>query len=636
MKIFIKWSLFIFLFFPTVILSCTDRQTEVPDLDLPNVLWITCEDLSPMLGTYGDQVAVTPSLDRLAENGIQYNNAFATSPVCSPARSCLVTGLYATTLGTHDHRSDFNLPEKIKTLPHILREYGYYCTNNRKRDYNFSDTTIWNESSGTAHWRNRPDGAPFFSVFNFETTHQSRIFGDDETFHNRFGKLLTESQRHDPSNIKLPPYIPDSPEIRKLWARYYDLTTLMDRQTGELLEQLEDDGLRESTIVFFFSDHGTGMPRSKGVLYNSGTRVPLIVYLPEKFRYLTEHEPGTQTGETVSFVDLQPTVLSLIGWQIPSYWQGRPFLGSQKMKPRRYAFAARDRIDEVFDISRSVKTDSFNYIRNYLPHLPWMQPNYYNDQSEIMQELYRLKEDSVFTQAEKHIWQSHRPPEELYDLRVDPYELNNLVNDPQYYEVLVNLRGKLKDWILETRDAGFMPEGYVIKNTKSRIPFDLARDSSLYPLKEILELNELLLRKPIDQEILASKLTHSHELIRYWAAVNLQSVKEPSPRTLEELRSTLADKSLYVQLAAADALCAHDQCDEQAQKVILNGLRSQRMIDVLTAARVYQWHHKKARKIEDEVRKIYHHLDSITTEEQWKGYDINALWALKAAFGITE
>lgn len=605
------------------------RQSQLAEN--PNILWITCEDITPMLGTYGDPVALTPNLDKLAGEGIQYNHAYSTAAVCSPARSCLVTGVYATSLGTQNLRSDFNIPKKIRTLPHILREHGYYCTNNYKEDYNFFDSTIWDESSHQAHWRNRPDNKPFFSVFNIETTHQSQIFGDDESFYNKYGKLLTDEQRHNPDSIRLPSYYLDSPEVRKLWARYYDLVTIMDSQVAEILDQLKKDGLDDNTIVFFFSDHGTGMPRSKRALYSSGTQVPFLVYFPEKYKNLAPYEPGSHADEIVSFIDFPPTVLSLLGIQQPDYMQGKPFMGIYKTEARKYAFATADRVDEAFEIARTVKTKNFCYIRNFLPQLPLIQPNYYTDQSAISKELYRLKDIVSMTPAQKSMWLPRRKPEELYDLNADPDETMNLAEDPDYQDKLLEMRTSLKDWIRETHDTGLMPEGYMKDHTDSKTAYQIARDPEIYPVDKILSVNDMILKGPIDQSKLVDDLTSDTELVRYWAAVSLQYATNPDENTLQGLNKAISDPSVYVRLASADALCHFNHCSNDVQQVILKGLKSGNDMEVLMAARVFELHHNQAYDITGQVQQVREKLNE-QTKNDWKGYLLYASWALNEAF----
>ena len=373
----------------------------------PNILWITAEDMSPTLGCFGDEYATTPNIDRLAEESVRYTRAFATAPVCSPSRSCLITGCYATSLGTQQMRSAFPLPDAIRGFPAYLREVGYYTSNNFKTDYNTSsaDRVIaesWNESSATAHWRKQksrsPNEAkkPFFSVFNIMTSHQSRsMVWTQSRFRSEVQSKLSQAAVHDPDKAPIPPYYPDTTVTRRIVARYYDCVTAMDQQVGELLHQLDEDGLSDNTIVFFYSDHGSGIPRHKRLLHDSGMHVPLLVRFPKKWQHLAPKKPGKSTDRLVSFVDFAPTVLKLAGIKPKSYMQGTAFLGegaSAKDAQRDYVFGHRDRIDEVIDLSRSVRDKRFLYIRNYMPHQSWNQFSAYSDMSEIRHELYRVAE----------------------------------------------------------------------------------------------------------------------------------------------------------------------------------------------------------------------------------------------------
>jgi arylsulfatase A-like enzyme len=583
-----------------------------------------------MIGCYGDPLANTPNIDNLASKGILYKNAYSTAPVCSPARSCLVTGVYATSLGTQNLRSDFEIPEFIRTLPHVLRDNGYYCSNNYKEDYNFYDSTIWDESSHDAHWRKRPAGKPFFSVFNFETTHQSQIFGSDEAFHDKYGHLLTDEERTKPQDINLQPYYFDSPQVRKLWARYYDLVTIMDRQVGQILEQLEEDGLAENTIVFFYSDHGTGMPRAKRALYNSGVKVPLIVFIPERFGHFTDYEPGTITDDLISFVDFPPTILNILNIKIPEYMQGKPFFGKNIQK-RETVFATSDRVDEAFEISRTVKNKKYSYIRNFLPHLPLIQPNFYTDQSEIMQELLRLKETSEMTPAQKSMWLSERTPEELYDLENDPFETNNLAGDPSYQGVLLRMRHELINWLMETYDTGLIPEGYLLENCNQTTAYEVSRNKQFYPIEKVLNTNNILLQEDIKEDELITRLSDPDMLTRFWAAVSLQYLNKASEEMIEGLNKALHDPSIYVQLAASETLCALDHCDAVAQGIILRGLKSDEKIINLMASRIFELNKDKADDIIIQVQKEHKKLCN-EAEGKWQGYDLYACWALNEAF----
>lgn len=314
------------------------------DAPRPNILWISCEDISPNLGCYGDRYACTPHLDRLASQGVRYTNVYGITGVCAPNRSCLITGMYPCTLGSQDMRCVIKLPENIKCFPEYLRAAGYYCTNNAKTDYNFPvPKTAWDECSRKGHWRNRPAGRPFFSVFNLGVSHESQIRVPDERFFKNTARL-TPQQRHDPARAPLPPLHPDLPEVRRDWARYYDNITAMDYQAADLLAQLEADGLAEDTIVFFFGDNGEGMPGCKKWVWESGLHVPLLVRFPKKFERWAPAAPGGVCDRMVSFVDFGPTVLSLAGVSIPAHLQGMAFLGARAGPPRQYVYGMRDRL----------------------------------------------------------------------------------------------------------------------------------------------------------------------------------------------------------------------------------------------------------------------------------------------------
>ncbi|MBD3274370.1 MAG: sulfatase-like hydrolase/transferase, partial [Candidatus Marinimicrobia bacterium] len=333
----------------------------------PNVLWITAEDISPALGCYGDEYANTPTLDALAEDGILYENAFATAPICAPARSSLITGIYATSLGTQHLRSDIPVPEDLKILPEYLREQGYFTTNNSKTDYNFDPSGRWDENGSDAHWRNRPGNEPFFSVFNYGITHEGHANRDDPQ------DVETLDSLHDPAEAPVPPYHPDTPEMRDIWAHQYDLISVLDQRVKALLNQLKEDGLAEDTIVFFFADHGFGQPRYKRWMYNTGIQVPFIVHVPQKFRRFLDTSSGEQRKELVSFIDFAPTVLNLCQTEIPGEMVGQTFLGLERDKPRKFVYGARSRADDIYDVSRAIRDERYIYIRNYMPHRSYIR-----------------------------------------------------------------------------------------------------------------------------------------------------------------------------------------------------------------------------------------------------------------------
>jgi uncharacterized sulfatase len=430
----------------------------------PNFLWISTEDISPDLGCYGDGYAVTPTIDRLAAQGVRYDRVFAHAGVCAPVRSGIITGMYPTTIGTHHMRCAGVPPHYVKCFPEYLRAAGYYCTNNVKTDYQFdAPLSAWDECSNRAHWRNRPKDRPFFAVINFTTTHESQIRNRTEAMLKRLNGLGPE-ERHDPAKAVLPPYYPDTPKVREDWAQYYDIITLMDKQVKEVLDQLEADGLAEDTIVWFWGDHGRGLPRAKRWVYDSGTRVPLIIRVPEKWRKLAlpanpeALRPGATNDDLIAFIDFAPTMLSLAGVEIPRHLQGRAFLGRQKGRPREYVFGARDRMDEAYDLIRTVRDKRFRYIRNYMGHLSRGQDITYMNEMPTMQEMRRLHVEGRLRGPQTQYFEPTKPVEELYDTTADPHEINNLAGHANYKDVLERMRKVHLDWCRETRDIGLIPE----------------------------------------------------------------------------------------------------------------------------------------------------------------------------------
>ncbi|MHC4326600.1 MAG: sulfatase-like hydrolase/transferase [Planctomycetota bacterium] len=557
-----------------------------PD-DKPNILWITCEDISPYLGCYGDTHALTPNIDKLAGESVQYMKAFVTAPVCAPMRSCLVTGVHATSLGTQHLRSDVKLPAQIKCFPQYLRDTGYYCSNNYKKDYNFIDVDVWDESSHEAHWRKRKGDQPFFSVFNFVSTHQGQINGSDEEFFDKYSSKLESEEHHDPAKFTLPPYYPDTPFVRKIWARYYNLITFMDKQVGDLLTQLEADGLADNTIVFFFSDHGLGIPRFKRTLYDTGLHVPLLIRFPKRYRKLSPARTGRKTDRLVSSIDFAPSVLNLLGLPIPDYMQGTAFLGRKAGAPREYIFAAASRVDEAYEFSRCVRDKRYKYIRNFMPHLPYIQPSEYPDRAEIMKELRRAVADEELSDVQKLLWGPTKPVEELYDTLADPHEISNLANSTQHRKTLGKLRGELRKWMLGTRDTGLLPEAEMHIRSEGATPYEIARNARMYPQRRILRAADLVGKGRRNLPRLIGLLRDSDSAARYWAAVAIGALGSEGEAAADALKPLLKDPAPNVRFAAAGVLCNLDLC-EDALGVLAEGLQEKRQETVLYAARELQ------------------------------------------------
>ena len=434
------------------------------DPQRPNILWISTEDISPDLGCYGDSYAVTPNIDKLATRGVRYTNVYSHAGVCAPTRSGIITGMYPTTLGTQHMRCQGVPPAYVKCFSEYIRAEGYYCTNNSKTDYQFNPpASAWDESSGKAHWRNRSKDQPFFAIFNFTTTHESQIRNRSKAMLKRLASLKPH-ERHNPDKAVLPPYYPDTPAVRQDWAQYYDIITLTDKMVADVLKQLEDDGLADNTIVWFWGDHGRGLPRGKRWIYDSGLKVPLIIHVPEKWRKLAMPDnpdavkPGTVNDDLVAFIDFAPTMLSLAGIKIPGHIQGKAFLGSQKAEPREYIFAARDRMDEAYDLIRAVRDKRYKYIRNYMWYVTRGQDIDYMNQMPTMQEMRRLNAEGKLEGPQKQYFEETKPVEELYDTATDPHEVKNLAGEPKYKDVLRRMRVIHAKWVRETGDMGLIPE----------------------------------------------------------------------------------------------------------------------------------------------------------------------------------
>jgi uncharacterized sulfatase len=416
----------------------------------PNVVWIVAEDLSPSLGCYGDPDAVTPNLDRFAAEGARFTRCFTHAPVCAPSRSGLVTGMYPTTLGSHHMRSKLVTPPPLFTDE--LRKAGYAVCWPTKTDFNFDPPKGW---ADTRDWTKNPDvlpkDRPFFAFVNLFVTHESQVRPTPEQYRRNTARL-TPAQRHDPAKVKLPPYYPDAEPVRRDVATYHDNVSAMDHLFGDVLKALADRGLADNTAVFFFGDHGWGLPRGKRWCYDSGTRAPLLVRWPGKIA------PGSVREDVVAFVDLAPTVLSIAGVPVPPRMQGQVVLGERRGEPRKYAFSARDRMDETFDRIRSVRGERYRYVRNYHPELPYAQWLNYLDEMPTMKEWRRQAFAGTLNPVQRAFFARTKPAEELYDTAADPHETKNLASDPAHGGPLAELRAALDRWTADTKDLGGVPE----------------------------------------------------------------------------------------------------------------------------------------------------------------------------------
>ena len=504
----------------------------------PNILWLVSEDNNPFIGAYGDKLAHTPAIDRLAAEGILYKNVFCNAPVCAPSRFAIITGVLPESCGpAQNMRASASLPPFLRGFPEYLRKAGYYCSNNAKTDYNcdLDPAVVWDESSPTAHWRDRPAGCPFFAVFNHFATHESAIFKPTP------GRVKAQ-------DVRVPAYLPDTPGVRGDASSYYNCIEIMDSQIGARRAELDAAGVAEDTIIFYYSDNGGVLPRSKRYCYDEGMRCVLIVYFPPKWAHLAPGKPGSTVDTPVTFVDLGPTVLSLAGIELPPHLHGQPFLGNRSAEPRTYAFGVRNRMDERYDMIRTVTDGRFRYIRNYSPHRIWGQHQAYAWQAKGYQDWESAHLAGRLNKVQEQFWQ-RKPFEEFYDLQSDPDQAENLIGQAHDDRVRI-MREALDAHMLAVNDNGFIPEGSPLEG------YAASRNADAYPLREIMQLAALAARRePSHLDELRAHLEDPNEVKRYWAAQGLLMLETQAISAKQELqRSFEQDPSPQVRIVAAEAL----------------------------------------------------------------------------------
>ncbi len=436
----------------------------------PNIVWLVAEDQSQyFFPFYGDNSVTLPNISQLLENGIVYDGMNSPYPVCAPARSAIITGMYPNSIGTGNMRAyhynrtvrtdnesilgfpyySSKLAEQIKPFTQILRENGYYTTNNSKMDYNFKlREDAWDESSKEASWEKRKKDQPFFSVFNFGVTHESQIWLRDK-----------QELKVDPNDLSVPLFFPNDSLTRHALAVNYSNLVEMDKQMGEIIDKLKDQGLYENTYIFFYSDHGGPFPRHKRAIYDTGSKVPLVIKFPKRIKVKEK-----RNYDFLNFIDFAPTILSIVGLEIPKVYQGIAFLGSKKSKNKRnYSYSASDRFDEVTDRIRAVKTKKYKYIRNYDTNKPHALNNSYRTQMALMRHLTALNESNLLSAEQKLWFNVPKNLEEFYDLENDPFELNNLIGEKKYSKEIENLRIQLDNWIDQINDPVNIPENELVK-----------------------------------------------------------------------------------------------------------------------------------------------------------------------------
>jgi hypothetical protein len=450
-------------------------------------------------------------------------------------------------------RSEVPLGAPVRMFPSLLREAGYHTTNNVKEDYNHpTPPGVWDESSNTAHWRARRAGQPFFAVFNSVVTHESQI------------RKRPHPAVHDPALVRVPPFHPDTPEVRRDWAQYYDKLSEMDAEIAARLKELEADGLADSTIVVYWGDHGVGLPRGKRWLYPAGLDVPLIVYVPERFRALAPagHQPGSTDDRLVSLIDLAPTMLSVAGIRPPAWMQGRAFLGPFTGAPRDWLEAGRDRMDERVDTSRAIRDGRYLYIRNFHPDRPQGEFLAYMFETPTT-EVWRARHDAGQLDAVQDAFWREKAPEEIYDLAADPDAVRNLVADPTHAAALARCRAAMRAHLLRSRDLGLLPEVDMHRRRGVRTPYALAADETSVPLERILDAAELAsLRRPADAARLRAGLGDGDPAVRYWSAVGVGLAGADAVQAASAtLARMLSDTEPAPRVAAAEALARYGEAD---------------------------------------------------------------------------
>lgn len=537
------------LFFAILTYACVAAAAE-----RPNFVWLISEDNSKhYLKLFDEHGTETPRIESLAKQGLVFERAFSNSPVCSVARTTLITGCYGPRIGTQFHRRSVTvpMPDGLRMFPAYLRDAGYYTTNKRKKDYNaIEGPGVWDESSNKSSWRKRKADQPFFHMQSFATSHESSL-------HFSAAKMKNEATQTDPGSVFIAPYHPDTPTFRYTYARYHDRIRQVDQQIGNVVDQLETDGLLEDTFVFYFGDHGGVLPRGKGYVYESGLHIPLVVRIPQKWKHLVDAKPGTRVKGFVSFIDFGPTLLHLAGVKVPDGVDGRPFLGAgisiADVNKRDETFGYADRFDEKYDLVRTLRKGQFKYMRNYQPfNFDGLQNNYRYRMLAFTEwrELHRTgKLNAVQSQ-----FFERRDAEALYDLETDPHEMKNLAGDPEYKDVTADMRNRLTHLVKSLPDLSLYPESDLVENAfNNPTAFGQAHKSDIAGLVDVADFSIAPFAKVRSQ--IERALASGHPWKRYWALIACSShgkVAKSLSRRAKELAAS--DPELLVRVRAAEFL----------------------------------------------------------------------------------
>ncbi len=516
----------------------------------PNVVWIISEDNSKHYLKHFDPAgAPTPNIEAMARHGLTFDRAFSNSPVCSVARTTLITSCYAPRIGTQYHRkiNIAALPTGVQMFPAYLRAAGYYTTNNSKEDYNaVKSANLWSESSRQASWKNRPDkSTSFFHVQSIPISHESSL-------HFPASDLQVPTVT-DQAAVRLQPYLPDTPVLRYTRARYHDRIMAVDQVVGKIIGELHQAGELENTFVFYFGDHGGVLPRSKGYLYESGLHVPLVIRVPENFRSLAGRDLASRCAGFVEFVDYGPTTLALAGLDPPAGIDGKPFLGpavvADEVDARDETFGYADRFDEKYDLVRSLRQGRFKYIRNFEPFLPDGLQNNYRYKSLAYQQWRQLHREGKLNALQSQFFEP-KSVEALYDLDADPDEVANLADQPKYANQLSRMRARLSDRLKAMPDLSFIPEALLVTEMADPVGFGRRNQQRLSQLIDTANL--ALLPFEDAQPKLQRSLASEDPWIRYWALVTCSSFAAEASSLLPRIEQRLVDSEPLVVARAVE------------------------------------------------------------------------------------
>ena len=535
--------------------TASHEQSAVKNERRPNFVWLVSEDNSMhYLKHFFKTGTETPNIEALADEGLTFTNAYSNAPVCSVARTTLATSMYLPRLGAQYHRAykEVAMPEGTQLFHQYLRDAGYYVTNRSKTDYNMAvnDKKTWNASSKKASWKGRKDAdQPFFHFETIFISHESRLQFSEKTYKKEVGKT-------DLGSIQLADYHPDTELFKFTHAKYHQKIQEVDQRVGELVTELEKDGLLDDTFIFYFSDHGGVLPRGKGYIYDSGVHIPLVVKVPKNFRHLVDGKAGETVDGTVNFVDFGPTLLKLAGMEMPSHMDGKAFLGAgvdiDEVNQRETSLSYADRFDEKYDLVRTFKKGKYHYVRNYQSYLPDGLQNNYRYKMLAYNEWRKLHNANQLSSVQDQFYQT-KPAEALFDTEADPHEVNNLADDPKYASVLKEMQQSLQSEIKALPDLGFYPESYLAKHSADNpVQFAEAHKAEIAELIDVADLS-LLPFTQAEAKIIAA-LKSDNQMKRYWGLIVSSGFASKSPQLVKTAKALLKDDSVYVRLRALEYL----------------------------------------------------------------------------------